>query len=428
MIEKLYVTNFCGLRRVEIKFAPITLFIGPQATGKSVVAKAMFFFRSIAARLISSAEDHNSIEDYRATCAKHFCRSFPPQGWRGAGFSLRYESGGGWVEIQYEGGEIAPDGVGLRVELSHEYALPFMEGNVVLRALRAETAGEESGKAKTRLEAVRESIKGNLTNLLGPWANFEQFFIPAGRAFFAQFDSSVYAAIEEGGTIDLHMASFGRLFKQSQSVLEINGFFTVEKRSKNRWRDFRTAFATILGSQWVHEENHDLLVSSDGRKVRIPQSSSGQQEAFPLLLLLGRFWALKHTRGRAVYVEEPEAHLFPKTQRDLVGLLARTFRTREDQMRLIVTTHSPYVLSAFNNLLHAGSLYTNADAPRKRRLAKIIPENETLRPGELVAYALQNGGAKSIMDPGTGLVDAQIIDAVSTDLAKEFDRLLWEVG
>ena len=260
----------------------------------------------------------------------------------------------------------------------------------------------------------------------GPWANFQQLFIPAGRAFFAQFDSSVYATIEEGGVIDPHLASFGRLLKESQVVLERQGFFFDDDRSKKRWSAFRAAFDAILGSQWVREDNQDYLLSSDGRKVRMPQSSSGQQEAFPLLLLLGRFWGLRHTRGRAAYVEEPEAHLFPKTQRDIVGLLARTFRARQDQMRLIVTTHSPYVLSAFNNLLHAGSLYAKADLNEKARLSKIVPEKWTLRPGELLAYSLESGDAKSIMDAETGLVDAQIIDAVSTDLAKEFDRLLWE--
>lgn len=92
----------------------------------------------------------------------------------------------------------------------------------------------------------------------------------------------------------------------------------------------------------------------------------------------------------------------------------------------MVTTHSPYVLSAFNNFLHAGQCYANADAKERERLEKIVHEKWTLRPGDLIAYALEAGGARPIMDAETGLVDAQIIDSVSNDLAKEFDRLLWE--
>ena len=330
------------------------------------------------------------------------------------------------MEIEYPGGDITPDGVGLVVRLSEGYANILTEFEARLAILRSQKADEESGKTDDQLEAVREDFAVRLNSLLGPWANFQQLFIPAGRAFFAQFDSSVYATIEEGGVIDPHLASFGRLLKESQAVLERQGFFFDDDRSKKRWSAFRSAFNTILGSRWVREDNQDFLLSSDGRKVRMPQSSSGQQEAFPLLLLLGRFWGLRHARGRAAYVEEPEAHLFPKTQRDIVGLLARTFRARQDQMRLIVTTHSPYVLSAFNNLLHAGSLYAKADPKEKERLSKIVLEKWTLKPGELLAYALEGGDAKRIMDEETGLVDAQIIDAVSTDLAKEFDRLLWE--
>mgnify|MGYP006206212493 CR=1 FL=1 len=48
-------------------------------------------------------------------------------------------------------------------------------------------------------------------------------------------------------------------------------------------------------------------------------------------------------------IEEPEAHLFPVAQKHLIELLAIMVNRNEDN-QLIITTHSPYILSSFNNL------------------------------------------------------------------------------
>ncbi len=46
-MEKLLIHNFAGLKEVTIEVSPITGFIGPQASGKSVIAKLLYFFREI---------------------------------------------------------------------------------------------------------------------------------------------------------------------------------------------------------------------------------------------------------------------------------------------------------------------------------------------------------------------------------------------
>jgi hypothetical protein len=131
-------------------------------------------------------------------------------------------------------------------------------------------------------------------------------------------------------------------------------------------------------------------------------------------------------RGRAVYIEEPEAHLFPTTQKLVVEFLARAFRARKSEMCLMITTHSPYILTSINNLLQAGKLYATLPAEAAERLQAIIPRAHCLPPGDVGFYLLQDGKASSIMDPETGLIDASAIDQVSNDIATQLDRLLWE--
>ncbi|CDH20303.1 hypothetical protein XBKQ1_2570003 [Xenorhabdus bovienii str. kraussei Quebec] len=46
-MEKLIVENFVSIRKVEIKLNKINILIGPQAAGKSLLAKLIAFIKDI---------------------------------------------------------------------------------------------------------------------------------------------------------------------------------------------------------------------------------------------------------------------------------------------------------------------------------------------------------------------------------------------
>jgi hypothetical protein len=45
-------------------------------------------------------------------------------------------------------------------------------------------------------------------------------------------------------------------------------------------------------------------------------------------------------------------------------------------------------------------------------------------PEKVAAYSMENGRARSIIDPETQLVEATLIDKVSGELAREFEQLV----
>jgi predicted ATP-binding protein involved in virulence len=128
--------------------------------------------------------------------------------------------------------------------------------------------------------------------------------------------------------------------------------------------------------------------------------------------------------GQTVYIEEPEAHLFPSAQRNIVELIATVFNCRKEQLQFFITTHSPYILTALNNLLQAGILYQESSGDVQRQLEKIVSRYKSLDVSDLSAYVLMDGKCRSIVCPETGLIDAKVIDSVSDDLAIEFEQLL----
>ncbi|MEL7407831.1 MAG: hypothetical protein AAFN00_12845, partial [Cyanobacteria bacterium J06558_2] len=107
-----------------------------------------------------------------------------------------------------------------------------------------------------------------------------------------------------------------------------------------------------------------------------------------------------------------------------VELIATVYNAQKDRAQFFITTHSPYILTAFNNLLQAGILAVDATEEKLKKINKLVPESRLLNSDEVAVYSLENGYCQSIMDQETGLIDASMIDEVSNELAVQFDQLL----
>ena len=89
----------------------------------------------------------------------------------------------------------------------------------------------------------------------------------------------------------------------------------------------------------------------------------------------------------------------------------------------VITTHSPYILSSFNNLLEAWQV-GHTDKERGISVQKIIDEKYWANPGGFRAYSIEDGHLKSIMDEETHLISDNFLDSVSERIGGEFDELL----
>lgn len=75
----------------------------------------------------------------------------------------------------------------------------------------------------------------------------------------------------------------------------------------------------------------------------------------------------RSNRHELVYIEEPEAHLFPSAQSLLMDFLIGTMARGREGRSLIITTHSPYIMSKINVFLKAGQL-----SRRKKGMKKLM--------------------------------------------------------
>ena len=123
-----------------------------------------------------------------------------------------------------------------------------------------------------------------------------------------------------------------------------------------------------------------------------------------------------------LFIEEPEAHIFPSTQKSFVYSLVKMLNSRTKHT-CFLATHSPYIMTAFNNVILAGE--TTAKSKEKAiEVQKVMPKRQTLRYNEVTAFEMKNGNIHSIMDDEFLLMSADAIDSASQEIGKDFDYLL----
>ena len=102
----------------------------------------------------------------------------------------------------------------------------------------------------------------------------------------------------------------------------------------------------------------------------------------------------------------------------------------QPENQLIITTHSPYILTVFNHLLFSSRVVAKNPAAEKE-IKEIVDKDCWLDPNEFSAYSLGNESfpednakyCESIFDQEKGMLQQNYLDTVSEILGWEFSKL-----
>ena len=432
MAEKLIVKNFAGIKELEIEIKRVNILIGPQASGKSVCAKLLLYFKSFVWEILLIVENEQTKRNLDSNYSKKFEEYFPPDSWGKQDFFIKYEISNVFIEVSKN--------QDTRGKISISYSDLFRKELTELRKLLKKTTDKKSEKNNTDYDSdrlylssqvlrerqvLREHLVNFLEKSIGREATFSQLFIPAGRSFFANLQNNIFSFLSSNNALDPFLRDFGSTYESIKRLRLSSRVRNEDKDKKVIREEINRLIEKSLCGKHMHEKGKDFLEVADGRRISVANSSSGQQETLPLTIMLAALPFLASPPvGWTVYIEEPEAHLFPSAQRNVIELIATVFNYRKEQLQFFITTHSPYVLTAVNNLLQAGLLYKESSGDVQHQLEKIVPRYKSLDIADLSAYVLMDGRCRSIVCSDTGLIDAKVIDSVSDDLAIEFDKLL----
>lgn len=418
IINKLGPIDHC-----ELSLKQYTILTGYQASGKSTIAKAIYFFRTIKddiyqiiqrnkySQIIymqgyaqsNEFEDTASLRgDIESYIRTKFLNIF------GSSYSMNPE-----MQIAYSYNDDTYIKVTLKYgkdSITPNYVWVSYSNNI--RTFMSSNADYDN----------TEILKDQLSKLFND--PYETVYIPAGRSILTVLGSQfsyLYSTMDDaqkrlldGCTRD-YLERVMRLRPQFSGGLEglLEGI-PLSNRDKNTYIYILNLIQNILKGKYAVNDGEERIWVDNNHYVKMNFASSGQQEVVWIVNLLFYYFTLQEK----VYfiIEEPESNLFPESQNLVTELIILISNFGNS---VLVTTHSPYVLGSINNMLYAGSLAKI----NSQKVCQIIPKFSWIDPEHFSAFFVKEGGAESCVDEDLIQIDNSLLDEISHTINNTYDAL-----
>lgn len=361
-----------------LKLYPLTVFIGKQGTGKSLISQLVYFFRNLpflvqfyraqlGPEAGAEAIVRNALDELRSS-RRAFAVFAAPS-----------------VSITYQGRE-ASFKVGLGMDRRNRQIRPSQALSKRIQTLIQEGVGTPLGDA---------------------------LYIPSERVLYAH----------ARGPEPWRILAVPSTLSRFATMLEILGdTFKVwpdgePDTAEGRW--VRQMGQRALNGEAYRVGDYWKWDYGGNERLDIDMASSGQKANWPLVLLAEALFSWRKEQripfDFALHVEEPEIHLHPDAQVAMVNILAYLVN---HGFRVLITTHSLTVLYALNNLLAASVLSSDVIDER-------LPAPEVrLKTGIAGAYWFgEDGIVRNLVDAETGLISEAELASVDEALTAESNRI-----
>jgi len=417
MSEKLMIEKFGPIKKMEIDLAKVFILIGPQSSGKSTIAKLVTIFRSFSFIIRK--------ETFEEALEKYGIDTFLEKGtfiqYASSGYSFTYEN-----EKTKFSPNIKLDSGKLLAQLytiiepiypsEKEFHKTFkrLEGFIkIIEELTEETeisTAIDKKELSKKLQDINPEERANreiinkIKNELLKFSNYT-VYIPAERLFISMVANSIMSLIKNKAPIPDLLLEFGAAFEKARKNL---GSYAID----------------FLGISYKHINNEDRVYLNKRKHIELSKASSGLQALIPLLMVIED--NLKNTIGGNIFViEEPELNLYPEAQYELSKIISSICSEANVEFGkykgVVITTHSPYILTAFNNFLLANKLGKDQHI---EEVDKILPKNVWVAQADFNAYYVDGKKATQIFNKKTGLIADNQLDNASELIVGDFDELM----
>lgn len=370
MKEKFIIKIFGPIKDIELEFRKVNILIGDQGTGKSTVAKLLTVVKGVS----HSSEIHLQVSGKIANAeqrAEYFLNYFKEL-----------------LEIYGIINYLKPDSY---IEFSDSFNyLKYENQNILVKRNSVD-------------------VKDKQPNVIA--------YIPAYREAAVLLKDSLNAIAAIGTPLPKIFYFFG------QNVINA-------KKAKSLYN-----YNDVLNVRYKYVGDNDIIVMKNGNEIPIEEASSAVNSVVPLLLVFDYAVESNYSTDHRIYnhlncpyiiIEEPELNCFPTTQKKLMEYFISKIKYEvtadfDYYCRLIITTHSPYILTSLNNMMYAYQV----GQENHKEANGIINKKYWINPDDVSAYMLlPDGTCEDIIDREENLIRAEKIDGVSGFLNEQFDALL----
>lgn len=362
MTEELYIENFGPIVKANMSIGKVTVLIGRQGSGKSTVAKLYSLFTWMEKSLLRHSLTEKNVTQY-ARFRKKYCAYNNMDGYftdatilRFIGFHYTFLYENGVLQIEEREHDVfniskvmyVPAERGILGSVDHPSQLKGLGQSMG-------TFSEEYGNAKSNIKS----------GYVFPFENVE--------FEYDMLNDIPNLKLAGGDKIKLSAGSSG--FQSSLPLLLVSKNLVNMVSNSSQNTDLSDKERKALQKEVENVLNNDQL-SEDVKTAYLRTISS-------------RF---RYSRLVNI-VEEMELNLFPDSQKGvLYELIANSLALNEN--RLMLTTHSPYVINYLTLAIKASELSHRAggNAGLQERICRIVPAESQIPASDVVIYELKDGG------------------------------------
>lgn len=424
-MQKLIIHKLGPIEDCNLEISDMLVLTGEQASGKSTIAKSIFFFKNLlklledqARRMMFLGNEEKSLPlrgRWKRIMEANFQQTFGPIWRMDKEMVLEYfYTEDLRIKICFPALEKTPDF--LWIDLSEEIVsfLTYLEGKWVTK---------KTYEVDYRYQNPGEEVAGFFEDDLEP------VYIPAGRSMLTLLSgqlSYIYGAMDDVQKRELdyctqnYLEKIMRLktfFNYDYQVLIQQTVYLSDKKVDEELCSKAAEFVRkILQGEYCYADGDERLKLTDEHYVKINFASSGQQETVWILNVL--FYYLLNGKKAYFIIEEPESHLFPNAQKLMTEFISLA---KAGHNQVLVTTHSPYVLGTLNNLLYAHETVGQAD---KEKMNEIINERCWISPKGFQAFFVKDGCIENCVDDEIAQIRNEVIDGASMYINEDFDKMV----
>ncbi len=453
-MANLKIENFRAIKNAEIEVNDFLVVIGEQASGKSTISKLIHYFKSLKKDAVDCLSEHQTHSQesiletqkkFNIKAQKRFYQLFGSTKQEAFSIEYQYDAKGKSIKISQKAGTGIKNA--LQVNASwyqkewyklvgdYDYFLTQYGQNTNGSSLNTDNIVEI--RLKRTKEKSEKDFSDKINALFGD-TDRRRNYIPASRSlisslasssgrrnaidFFSKTNSDAISDTDVTKYFDMTVGDFfNEIERIKEDILKKKHLYEIVEDSNNDTKkiltDFHLLLKKILKADYklLKNEREELISEDFAKPILLEFASSGQQEIIWILLSLF-VWTYEDYPAFVV-IEEPEAHLYPKTQDLALQYIVQFFNSNPNN-QVIINTHSPYLILALNNLLFAHQ--TNSDNIVKETG---INRGSWLDPARFGAYLIENGTVSSIFDKENGLITHSILEYEATAINDVFEKI-----
>ena len=418
-MQRLIIKNFGPIKNCDIDVKDFLVLTGPQASGKSTVAKSVFFFnylKDILFQYVIKTNQRKSLYETRSLkesfvfeVRNAFVQSFG-ENVGNTDTSIKYiYDNGRFVEVTFNesnAGELI--------------VVPKLDNELLKAIDMLDDEIKENGIKNA--DDIKRIIYSDIFK-----NDMEILYIPAGRSLLTLLSAQIgylYSVMDDRQKSTMDYCTQNYL----ERVLQIKSYFDrgpsqLLKKELNNNGNIDEAILKmaivkmeeILKGEYKNSDGEELLKLSDNEFIKLNYASSGQQEAVWITNML--FYYMLGNMKTYFIIEEPESHLFPEAQKAITELISIA---KNDKNKVLITTHSPYILGSINNLLYADKI---GKSKNKEMVEELVSPHMWLSHSVMGAYYLENGMLENILDEEYQDINHDVIDGVSSVINETYEKL-----